>query len=121
MKKYIYSILLLTLFAFASCNDELNNKLNNSNNVRISFKTTSTITTRGTIEDTSLEERVDWVDVFIFNADKTIYHKERVDISNAPIYKNGEFSIQKGRDEFAQNTPYYVYLVANASQSLTTS
>ena len=121
MKKYIYSILALVLFCLVGCNDELGTALNHDGDVRFSIKTTSKTLVRATIEDTPVEERIDWVDVFIFNDDKSIFHKERVDVSNAPVYKSGEFTIQKKRDEFGMNKHYYVYLVANASQDLTSA
>ncbi len=121
MKKYIYSILALVLFCLVGCNDELNTALNHNGDVRFSIKTTSKTLVRATIEDTPVEERIDWVDVFIFNEDKSIFYKERVDVSNEPVYKSGEFTIQKKRDEFGKNKHYYVYLVANASQDLTSA
>ncbi|MBQ5899197.1 MAG: hypothetical protein IIW87_04725, partial [Alistipes sp.] len=122
MKKYIYSILVLVLFAFVGCvnTEELDSDPVRNGDVRLSIRTTSGLVARATIEDTSLEERIDWVDVFVFNADaeKTIFHKERIDVSAAPVYKEGEFPLLKKRAEFGENTPYYVYLVANAKANL---
>lgn len=122
MKKYIYSILVLVLFAFVGCvnTEELDSDPVRNGDVRLSIRTTSGLVARATIEDTSLEERIDWVDVFVFNADaeKTIFHKERIDVSAAPVYKEGEFPLLKKREEFGENTPYYVYLVANAKADL---
>lgn len=122
MKKYIYSILVLVLFAFVGCvnTEELDSDPVRNGDVRLSIRTTSGLVARATVEDTSLEERIDWVDVFVFNADaeKTIFHKERIDVSAAPVYKSGEFPLLKKREEFGENTPYYVYLVANAKANL---
>ena len=122
MKRYIYSILVFVLFAFVGCvkTDELDNNLGRNDEIRLAIRTTSDLVTRATVEDTSLEERIDWVDVFVFNADaeKTIFHKERIDVSAAPVYKSGEFPLLKKREEFGENTPYYVYLVANAKADL---
>ena len=125
MKKYIYSILVLVLFAFVGCvnTEELDSDPVRNGDVRLSIRTTSGLVARATIEDTSLEERIDWVDVFVFNADaeKTIFHKERIDVSAAPVYKSGEFPLLKKRAEFGENTPYYVYLVANAKANLSSA
>lgn len=124
MKKYIHSILVLVLFALVGCvkTDELGGDHIRSNSVLLKINTTSGIVSRA-IEDTPLEERVDWVDVFVFNADadKTVFHKERIDVSSAPVYKTGEFPLQKKRDDFGKDTPYYIYLVANASADLTSA
>lgn len=132
MKRYIYSIFVLVLFAFVGCvkTDEQDNNLARRGEVLLSLRTTSGLVTRATAEDiaakedTSLEERVDWVDVFVFEANGTdgapggIFHKERIDVSSAPVYKSGEFALAKKREEFGVGTPYYVYLVANAKANL---
>lgn len=132
MKRYIYSIFVLVLFAFVGCvkTDEQDNNLARRGEVLLSLRTTSGLVTRGataedtTEEDTSLEERVDWVDVFVFEANGTngapgdIFHKERIDVSSAPVYKSGEFALAKKREEFRKDIPYYVYLVANAKANL---
>lgn len=123
MKKGIYSIFALVLLIFASCteDDYLGNAIDNKNTVRISVKTTSRVVTRAnTIEDTDLENRIDWIDVFVFNADdeKTVFHKERIDVSSAPVHESGEFTLAKKREEFGEDTPYYVYVVANAKANL---
>ena len=132
MKRYIYSIFVLVLFAFVGCvkTDEQDNNLARRGEVLLSLRTTSGLVTRATAEDiaakedTSLEERVDWVDVFVFEANGTdgapgiIFHKERIDVSSAPVYKEGEFALAKKREEFREDIPYYVYLVANAKANL---
>lgn len=123
MKKDIYSIFALVLLIFASCteDDYLGNAIDSKNTVRISVKTTSRVVTRAnTVEDTDLENRIDWIDVFVFNAnnEKTVFHKERIDVSSAPVHESGEFTLAKKRVEFGEDTPYYVYVVANAKANL---
>lgn len=123
MKKGIYSIFALVLLIFASCteDDYLGNAIDSKNTVRISVKTTSRVVTRAnTVEDTDLENRIDWIDVFVFNAndEKTVFHKERIDVSSAPVHESGEFTLAKKRVEFGEDTPYYVYVVANAKANL---
>lgn len=118
MKYRIYSIIAFVVFALVGCveTEELDNIIDTKDKVLLSVKTTTGVVTRA--EDTSYEERIDWLDVFFFNDDFTVYHKERIDVSSAPVYKSGEFSISKKRSEFEENEGYYIYIVANASTNL---
>lgn len=118
MKYRIYSIIVFVVFALVGCveTEELDNIIDTKDKVLLSVKTTTGVVTRA--EDTSYEERIDWLDVFFFNDDFTVYHKERIDVSSAPVYKSGEFSISKKRSEFEENEGYYIYIVANASTNL---
>lgn len=122
MRRLIYSVLVLALLPFAGCDriEEFDDDMHREGDVVLSIKTVSGVVSRASVEDTSLEERIDWVDVFVFNtdADRTVFHKERIDVSAAPVYKQGEFSLQKKRDEFDEKKAYYVYLVANAKAEL---
>lgn len=120
MKHRIYSILALALFVLTGCVEtEVWNKIDDDKNkVRLSVRTMSGVVSRAA--DTPSEERIDWIDVFVFNsdADQTLFHKERIDMSSAPISKSGEVSLSKNRDFFVEGTSYNMYVVANASANL---
>lgn len=120
MKHRIYSILALVLFVLTGCVEtEVWNKIDDDKNkVRLSVRTMSGVVSRAA--DTPSEERIDWIDVFVFNsdADQTLFHKERIDMSSAPISKTGEVSLSKKRDFFVKGTSYNMYVVANASANL---
>ena len=85
MKHRIYSILALALFVLTGCVEtEVWNKIDDDKNkVRLSVRTMSGVVSRAA--DTPSEERIDWIDVFVFNsdADQTLFHKERIDMSSA--------------------------------------
>lgn len=64
-------------------------------------------------QDTDSEQKVEWLDIFIFDEANELYHKERCDKSTNPDYGYGQFVTEKQREDFGVNSKYFVFVVAN--------
>lgn len=119
MKNFRHYIACCIFLALASCTglDDLSNTAVTENSIVISATTGASVVTRSA--DTSPEEQVQWIDLFVFNTDdaKTFVHYERIDKIGNPDFGGGKFTVSKKRSEFTANLSYYVYLVANSNKS----
>ena len=69
-------------------------------------------------EDTEPEEKMAKLDVFFIEEGGSVFYHETIDRASNPVYKQGEFTLNKKRSDFAVNVKYYVYIVANATADL---
>lgn len=69
--------------------------------------------------DTEPEEKMVKLDVFFIKEEGSVFYHETIDRSSEPVYKQGQFTINKKRSHFDVNEKYYVYIVANAIADLT--
>lgn len=119
MRNLKYYIACCIFSALAACSgvDEIDNVAPDKNNVIISATTGASVVTKSA--DTDPEQKVAWIDVFVFNDNdtKTIFHYERIDKTGNPDFGGGTFSIAKRRNEFGANQKYYVYLIANCKST----
>ena len=119
MRNLKYYIACCIFSALAACSgvDEIDNVAPDKNNVIISATTGASVVTKSA--DTDSEQKVAWIDVFVFNDNdtKTIFHYERIDKTGNPDFGGGTFSIAKRRNEFGANQKYYVYLIANCKST----
>ena len=69
--------------------------------------------------DTEPEEKMVKLDVFFIEEEGSVFYHETIDRSSEPVYKQGQFTINKKRSHFDVNEKYYVYIVANAIADLT--
>lgn len=114
MKKYILFCLSAILFSLTSCHErnEFDEIYKGQDKIVINVITDSGVTLKS--EDTSVEHRVDWIDIFIFDENNALQHYERCDKRSQPDYERGQFVTQKNRSAFEENKKYFVFLVANS-------
>ena len=120
MRRFLLYITCGLCLALAACtkNDTLDNQVMGDNKITITTLTGKSVKMRAAVADTDAESRVEWIDVFIFDKQEGLVHRERIDKRSNPDIGGGSFSISKGRNTFTANAPYWVILVANSSHDL---
>ena len=120
MKKYISYIAFCLLVTFVACtkSDSIDNEVVGENKITITTSMGRSVQMRAAVEDTDSESRVEWIDLFIFDAAENKVHSERIDRTANPDIGGGSLSISRARNTFAANATYWVFLVANCKADL---
>lgn len=119
MKQILFTILktALLLPLLAACSSETDSFLSGigteGNAIVLQFSTGDTPLSR-VIEATGAEVKVEHLDVFIFEESGGKAHYERV--TNCTD-KQGTVTLTAKREDFAANTGYWVYLIANSTHT----
>lgn len=118
MKQILYSIMMCCLMVtiLTACSQENNlfpqGEGTNGNSITLKLSTGILFQTRA--EAAGAEVAVSHLDVFIFDANETMQHYERV--SNC-TNEQGTVTLAVSKDAFTANTGYYVYLLANSTHT----
>ena len=117
MKKLFFYIVCCALASFVACsnNDDLGAGVEGNGAVVISTAVSDVVTRSN---DNESESRVEWIDVFVFDANGNKFHSERIDKSRNPDIGGGMLSISKSRNAFTQGAKYSIYLIANSNVDL---
>lgn len=123
MNRFIYNILCgLLVLMVVSCEDNGITSIPESteNSIILNFSTGEGNTSRAAgdyVEDTNVEFSVTHIDIFFFkDNDKTLFYYERVSIDNTTT-SYGKFRLNKKRNEFSSTENYWVYVVANSTET----
>ncbi len=119
MKKYLFFLLSVAVLTLNGCleRDEFNEIYKGQGNIIINFNTGNEVIVKS--EDTPVEHRVDWIDIFIFDENNVLQHYERCDKTANPDFQQGHFTTDKKRENFVVNKKYFVFLVANSIADFT--
>lgn len=118
MKQILYSIMMCCLMVtfLTACSQENDpfpqGEGTKGNSITLKLSTGIQFQTR--TEAAGAEVAVSHLDVFIFDADETMQHYERV--SNCTD-QQGTVTLAASKDDFDANTGYYVYLLANSTHT----
>lgn len=118
MKQILYSIMMCCLMVtfLTACSQENDpfpqGEGTKGNSITLKLSTGIQFQTRA--EAAGAEVAVSHLDVFIFDADETMQHYERV--SNCTD-RQGTVTLAASKDDFDANTGYYVYLLANSTHT----
>lgn len=116
MKQILYSIMMCCLMVtfLTACSHETDpfpqGEGTNGNSITLKLSTGIQFQTRAVAA--GAEVAVSHLDVFIFDANETMQHYERV--SNCTDQR-GTVTLAVSKDAFTANTGYYVYLLANST------
>lgn len=118
MKQILYSIMMCCLMVtfLTACSHETDpfpqGEGTNGNSITLKLSTGIQFQTRAVAA--GAEVAVSHLDVFIFDANETMQHYERV--SNCTDQR-GTVTLAVSKDAFTANTGYYVYLLANSTHA----
>lgn len=118
MKQILYSIMMCCLMVMflTACSQENDpfpqGEGTKGNSITLKLSTGIQFQTRA--EAAGAEVAVSHLDVFIFGANETMQHYERV--SNCTD-QQGTVTLAASKDDFDANTGYYVYLLANSTHT----
>ena len=118
MKQILYSIMMCCLMVtfLTACSHENDpfpqGEGTKGNSITLKLSTGIQFQTRA--EAAGAEVAVSHLDVFIFDANETMRHYERV--SNC-TNERGTVTLAASKDDFDANTGYYVYLLANSTHA----
>lgn len=118
MKQILYSIMMCCLMVtfLTACSQENDpfpqGEGTKGNSITLKLSTGIQFQTRA--EAAGAEVAVSHLDVFIFDANETMRHYERV--SNCTD-QQGTVTLAASKDDFNANTGYYVYLLANSTHA----
>lgn len=118
MKQILYSIMMCCLMVtfLTACSQENDpfpqREGTKGNSITLKLSTGIQFQTRA--EAAGAEVAVSHLDVFIFDANETMQHYERV--SNCTD-QQGTVTLAASKDDFDANTGYYVYLLANSTHT----
>lgn len=118
MKQILYSIMMCCLMVtfLTACSQENDpfpqGEGTKGNSITLKLSTGIQFQTRA--EAAGAEVAVSHLDVFIFEANETMQHYERV--SNCTD-QQGTVTLAASKDDFDANTGYYVYLLANSTHT----
>lgn len=118
MKQILYSIMMCCLMVtfLTACSQENDpfpqGEGTKGNSITLKLSTGIQFQTRA--EAAGAEVAVSHLDVFIFDANETMRHYERV--SNC-TNERGTVTLAASKDDFDANTGYYVYLLANSTHA----
>lgn len=118
MKQILYSIMMCCLMVtfLTACSQENDpfpqGEGTKGNSITLKLSTGIQFQTRA--EAAGAEVAVSHLDVFIFDANETMRHYERV--SNC-TNERGTVTLAASKDDFDANTGYYVYLLANSTHT----
>lgn len=118
MKQILYSIMMCCLMVtfLTACSQENDpfpqREGTKGNSITLKLSTGIQFQTRA--EAAGAEVAVSHLDVFIFDANETMRHYERV--SNCTD-QQGTVTLAASKDDFDANTGYYVYLLANSTHT----
>lgn len=118
MKQILYSIMMCCLMVtfLTACSQENDpfpqGEGTKGNSITLKLSTGIQFQTRA--EAAGAEVAVSHLDVFIFDANETMRHYERV--SNC-TNERGTVTLAASKDDFNANTGYYVYLLANSTHA----
>ena len=117
MKRLFFYIVCCALASFVACsnNEDLGVGVQGNGSVVISTSVSDVVTRS---DDNASESRVEWIDVFVFDANGNKFHSERINKSSNPDIGGGTLTISKSRSAFALNAEYSIYLIANSSTNL---
>lgn len=123
MKRLFYILLgLLVAFSVTSCREvELSEpSADDAGYVKLRFKTPET---RAVVADSDIESELSHLDVLIYHLNRETYtytpfHYERVNVSASP---DGTVNLNKRINDFEEDEPYYIYVVANSSLGVDTT
>ena len=117
MKRLFFYIVCCALASFVACsnNEDLGVGVQGNGSVVISTSVSDVVTRS---DDNASESRVEWIDVFVFDANGNKFHSERINKSSNPDIGGGTLTISKSRSAFALNAEYSIYLIANSSTDL---
>lgn len=123
MKKILYTILktVMLLPLLAACSSETDSFLSETgtegNAIVLQFSTGDTPLSRATVpSEEGAEVAVEHLDVFIFEESGGKKHYERV---TGCKDKEGTVTLAAKREDFAADTGYWVYLIANSTHATT--
>lgn len=123
MKKILYTILktVMLLPLLAACSSETDSFLSGTgtegNAIVLQFSTGDTPLSRATVpSEEGAEVAVEHLDVFIFEESGGKKHYERV---TGCTNKEGTVTLAAKREDFAADTGYWVYLIANSTHATT--
>lgn len=123
MKKILYTILktVMLLPLLAACSSETDSFLSGTgtegNAIVLQFSTGDTPLSRATVpSEEGAEVAVEHLDVFIFEESGGKKHYERV---TGCKDKEGTVTLAAKREDFAADTGYWVYLIANSTHATT--
>lgn len=123
MKKILYTILktVMLLPLLAACSSETDSFLSGTgtegNAIVLQFSTGDTPLSRATVpSEEGAEVAVEHLDVFIFEKSGGKKHYERV---TGCTNKEGTVTLAAKREDFAADTGYWVYLIANSTHATT--
>lgn len=123
MKKILYTILktVMLLPLLAACSSETDSFLSGTgtegNAIVLQFSTGDTPLSRATVSsEEGAEVAVEHLDVFIFEKSGGKKHYERV---TGCTDKEGTVTLAAKREDFAADTVYWVYLIANSTHATT--
>lgn len=121
MKKILYTILktVMLLPLLAACSSETDSFLSGTgtegNAIVLQFSTGDTPLSRATVpSEEGAEVAVEYLDVFIFEESGGKKHYERV---TGCTDKEGTVTLAAKREDFAADTGYWVYLIANSTHA----
>ena len=121
MKKILYTILktVMLLPLLAACSSETDSFLSGTgtegNAIVLQFSTGDTSLSRATVpSEEGAEVAVEHLDVFIFEESGGKKHYERV---TGCTNKEGTVTLAAKREDFAADTGYWVYLIANSTHA----
>ncbi len=115
MKRFLYYILCCLSLAACSTDQNLDLGAEGDGQILIATSIDDVVMRSG---HTPSESRVEWIDVFIFDANQRKAHSERVDMRSNPHFGGGTLTISKSRSSFAQGAEYSIYLIANSREDL---
>ena len=114
MQRLFFYIVCCVLASFVACsnNEDLGVGVQGNGSVVISTSVSDVVTRS---DDNASESRVEWIDVFVFDANGNKFHSERINKSSNPDIGGGTLTISKSRSAFALNAEYSIYLIANST------
>ena len=116
MKKILFYTLCCFALLTMACNNDMGvTQLASSGKITLAIDASgASFTTRATVADKGAESKLEWIDVFIFNAtDKSIFHHERINHSSA----TEPHTLALALTEDLKGKSFYVDVIAN-SQTL---
>lgn len=116
MKKILFYTLCCFALLTMACNNDMGvTQPANSGKITLAIDASgASFTTRATVADNEAESKLEWIDVFIFNAtDKSIFHHERINHSSA----TEPHTLALALTEDLKGKSFYVDVIAN-SQTL---
>lgn len=123
MKQLLYHIVFCCLAAvvFTACDKDdtlhATGAGADGNSIILDLASASLPVTRATVEATGVEVAVSHLDVLIFDENGMKVWHERV---SGTANKNGTITLSAKRSDFAANTAYWVYLIANSTADVNT-
>ena len=116
MKKILFYTLCCFALLTMACNNDMGvTQPASSGKITLAIDASgASFTTRATVADNEAESKLEWIDVFIFNAtDKSIFHHERINHSSA----TEPHTLALALTEDLKGKSFYVDVIAN-SQTL---